>query len=106
MVQVLKYGPGFMFDESTMVRIDRTTEWGNPFIIGVDGDRDEVCDKHEIWLSDWVHIGIERKIVIGARVFSNKWVIEHIEELKRKNLVCWCTPERCHGDTLVLLANK
>ena len=30
------------------VRIDRQTKWGNPFIIGVDGTRDEVCDKYKV----------------------------------------------------------
>ena len=29
----------------TGIRIDRGTNWRNPFIIGLDGDRDEVCDK-------------------------------------------------------------
>ena len=26
------------------VNIDRRSPWGNPFVLGVDGDRDTVCD--------------------------------------------------------------
>lgn len=89
-----------------IVRIDRVTKWGNPFIMGIDGDRDEVCNKYWVWLHEWMLNGKEIKLRIGAREYSNKWVIEHISELKGKNVACWCSPERCHGHLLVELANK
>ena len=31
---------------STAVYIGRGSPWGNPFVIGKDGDRDTVCDKY------------------------------------------------------------
>lgn len=88
-----------------MMVIDRTTSWGNPFIIGVDGDRSNVCDAYKVWLWEWLMNGKEIKYTIGARTFSNKWVIEHMKELKGKDLVCWCAPAECHGDYLMSLAN-
>lgn len=106
MSKVVKYNPRFIFNESTMVRVDRFTKWGNPFIIGVNGDRDTVCDLYERWLKEWIINEREINYKIGIREYSNKWVIEHIEELKGKDLACWCTPQRCHGDTLIKLANK
>ena len=61
------------------VRIDRNTEWGNPFEMGKDGDRDTVCDSYEIFFP--------RKFSLHNR----------LDELKGKVLGCWCYPARCHG---------
>lgn len=65
------------------VRIDRKSEWGNPFLLDADGTRDQVCD----WYGDiyWL-----RK----ASLHRN------IEQLHGKALGCWCAPLRCHGDFL------
>jgi hypothetical protein len=29
-----------------------------------------------------------------------------VAELRGKNLVCWCAPERCHAEVLIELANR
>ena len=83
------------------ILIDRTTKRGNPYIIGPDGNRDEVCDKHMEWLKEW----IENKKEITIRGLSNKWQVEHLEELRGKRIACWCAPNRCHGDNSVRLLN-
>jgi hypothetical protein len=70
-------------DTGRFVRIDRQTDWGNPFELPADGDRDTVCDSYEIFF---------------ARKFSLQ---PRIEELQGKVLGCWCYPARCHGDYLV-----
>jgi hypothetical protein len=88
-----------------LVRIDRLTPWGNPFITGIDGERNEVIDQYVSWLGEWQFNKKEREIKIGARVYSNKWVMENIHILKGKDLACWCAPEKCHGDILLRLAN-
>lgn len=67
------------------VRIDRGTRYGNPFVLGEDGDRDEVCDAYEQHYIPYKP-SITRKIDTG--------------ELSGKVLVCHCYPERCHGDLL------
>jgi hypothetical protein len=70
------------------VYIGRGTSWGNPFVIGKDGDRDSVCDKYEQY------------------VLSNPELVRRIKtELRGKDLVCFCKPKRCHGDFLLRLAN-
>jgi hypothetical protein len=28
-----------------------------------------------------------------------------LRELRGKDLVCWCAPDACHGDVLLVLAN-
>lgn len=70
------------------VSIMRPSKWGNPFVIGPDGDRDEVCDKYEAWLPTQPHL------------------MADLHELTGKDLVCCCEPLRCHGRTLLRLANK
>jgi hypothetical protein len=62
--------------------IDRRTIWGNPFIIGQDGSREEVIMKYKEFY------------------FSNPILQSKIHELKGKVLGCWCKPKACHGDFL------
>lgn len=64
-------------------RIDRSSDWGNPFEMPADGDRDTVCDSYEIFFP--------RKFSLHNR----------LDELAGKVLGCWCYPQRCHGDYLI-----
>ena len=68
------------------VYVGRPTKWGNPYRIGVDGDRETVVRKYE----EYVHNG-------GT---------PDVSELRGKNLVCWCAPKQCHADVLLELANN
>lgn len=70
------------------VYIGRPSKWGNPFIIGQDGSRDEVIKKYELWIKKQPHL------------------MSSISELKGKVLGCWCFPQPCHGDVLERLANS
>ena len=69
-------------------RIDRSSDWGNPFEMGDDGDRDTVCDSYEIFFP--------RKFSLHNR----------LDELKGKVLGCWCYPARCHGMYLIAKAGE
>lgn len=63
--------------------------WGNPFVVGVHGDRDECVRKHREW-------------VLRQPDFIRKIK----EELKGKHLVCHCAPLACHGEIYLKLANQ
>ena len=65
----------------------RPSPYGNRFIIGRDGTRDEVCDKYEAWLPQQVKL------------------MAMIPALAELDLVCWCAPARCHCSSLLCLAN-
>lgn len=69
-----------------MLAIDRTSKWGNPFILGPDGDRNRVCDC------------FEKHYAPNKDSFS-----QFAHELKGKVLCCHCYPERCHGNSLIKL---
>lgn len=71
------------------VFIGRPSIWGNQFVIGRDGTREEVIAKYEAWIRRQPGL-IER-----AR-----------RELRNKVLGCYCAPMPCHGDVLVRLANE
>lgn len=71
------------------VYVGRPTIWGNPFVIGRDGTRDEVIAKYRAWLL------AQPSLVSRARV-----------ELRGKRLACWCAPASCHADVLVEIANS
>lgn len=76
-------------NQGKAVRIDRSSKYGNPFILDQDGDRDFVCDCFE------------------QHYLPHKPSIEKdIPKLKGKVLICHCFPKRCHGDTLAKLANE
>ena len=70
------------------VYIGRGSKWGNPFRIGVHGNREEVCDRYIEWMSTQPHL------------------LQALKELKGKRLGCFCAPERCHGDFLAALADR
>ena len=71
------------------IYIGRPSFWGNPFVIGEDGDREDVLAMHALWLKDlW-------RNDIGHDQFASR-----LQELLGKDLVCWCAPLPCHGDTL------
>lgn len=71
------------------VYIGRPSKWGNPFVIGRDGTRDEVVRKYELWLSR------RPDLLMAAK-----------KELNGKNLVCFCAPLACHGNVLLTVANE
>ncbi|MEI6714048.1 MAG: DUF4326 domain-containing protein [Verrucomicrobiota bacterium] len=71
-------------EESRLVKIDRASKYWNPFILGEDGTREEVCDHFETR-----YLPLKPSLLDG------------IKTLEGKVLVCQCYPERCHGDALV-----
>ncbi len=73
------------------VLIDRRSKYGNPFIMGRDGDRDTVCEKHKTWL--W------------GEIRAGRVTLQELAALKGKRLGCHCAPKRCHGDTLTAAAD-
>lgn len=63
------------------IYIGRGSKWGNPFVIGRDGTREDVVEKYRNWL------------------LHNDLVLD-VKELIGRDLVCFCSPKACHGDVL------
>lgn len=75
--------------------------YGNPFVVGRDGTRDQCCDKHEAWLETGGSFGC-----LQASEITRRLVLAHLLELAGNDLLCWCAPERCHCIALAIRANR
>jgi uncharacterized protein DUF4326 len=60
----------------------------NPFVIVRDGSRADVIAKYRAW------------------IVTQPQLMNALDELRGRNLVCWCAPLACHGDVLIELANR
>ena len=70
------------------VDITRESKWGNPYVIGKDGDREEVIKKYRVY------------------IIHNKELMDSLIELEGKILGCTCFPLPCHGTVLIELIRK
>jgi hypothetical protein len=70
------------------VYVGRPTKWGNPFVIGRDGNREQVVTLFGKYLND------RPELIAAARA-----------ELRGRDLVCFCAPQLCHADVLRVIAN-
>jgi hypothetical protein len=75
-------------DNERFQQIDRWSDWGNPFLIGGDGNRDTVCESFKVYFN--------LKLELNQKV----------KQLKGKALGCHCYPLRCHGEHLKQLADE
>lgn len=70
------------------VYVGRGSKWGNPYKIKDGYTREEVIRNYELSI---------------VPVFDMDVLID---ELRGKDLVCWCAPKGCHADILLRLANE
>jgi hypothetical protein len=90
------------------VKVDRSTRWGNPFIVGQHGTRAECVGNFERLMAGMICVtnGPHPKI---QRDYYNM-VLRDRHQLVGKNLACWCAieeggkPVPCHADVLLRVA--
>lgn len=90
------------------VKVDRTTRWGNPCIVGVHGTRED-CVK-------WFQLALGGYIVLGHKTPDGAWLADQLMAYRKmakrdrrhligKNLACWCPLDKpCHADVLLEVA--
>lgn len=66
------------------VYIGRGSPYGNPFVIGKDGTRTDVIRKFEEEVLPTLDVSL----------------------LRGKDLICFCKPQACHGDSILKKANS
>lgn len=76
--------------ENHSIYIGRGSDWGNPYAIGFDGDRDEVIRKYQY--------DFDRDFLKSSK--------EDALRLKGKILGCHCKPSACHGDVIAHYLNS
>jgi len=70
------------------IYIGRGSKWGNPYRIGIDGNREDVIKMYENYLLGYTDL------------------MNSLEDLKDKILGCYCAPLACHGDILKKYVEK
>lgn len=70
------------------VYIGRGSKWGNPFLVGKDGIREEVIEKYKQY------------------ILNKPDLLDSLGELTGKVLGCFCKPRACHGDVLLELLQE
>lgn len=65
----------------------RKSKWANPFTVKEHG-RDGCIEKYKEY------------------IINNESLYGDLEELMNKELGCWCAPEPCHGNILVMLLEE
>lgn len=89
MARVLNKRTSTKEELANAVFIGRPSKWGNPFVIGKDGTREQVVSKYREWL-------LSQPLLVQAAK----------DELAGRDLVCFCSPLSCHGEILLKLANE
>ena len=75
-----------------VVVVARPSRWGNPFVVGRDGDRAECVARYR------------RALEAGELRFT---VEEACSQLAGRDLACWCALDvPCHADVLLEIANR
>ncbi|WP_215870594.1 DUF4326 domain-containing protein [Acidithiobacillus caldus] len=76
------------------VSIMRPSPLGNPYAIGLDGDRDTVIEKYRAWLDARI---AERDPVVCTALLGIR---------AGQALVCHCAPAKCHGEIIAAVLDS
>lgn len=75
--------------------IGRPTIFGNPFVIGKDGTRENVIIKYERWARSRLYDIISKELSpLGQAIYNLP---------ENAVLGCYCKPHECHGDIIIKL---
>ena len=82
------------YKEPNHIYCGRGSALGNPFPMYNESQRDEVCDKYEVYFNQKVKIEKNKPMLAQLQFIQ--------EEAKKGdvNLGCFCAPKRCHCDTI------
>lgn len=83
----------------------RPDHYGNPFGFGKGGifcvrvaNRQEAIKAYAQWLQGETYQDVEPT--------RRQWILDNLQVLKGKNLICWCAPLACHAEVLMAMVNQ
>lgn len=101
---VLSRKPGWRLPPNT-IKVDRSSKWGNPFVIGQDGTREQCVRWFELLMGGMVCMSLDVHPRTQREYFEMVQRDRH--QLVGKNLACWCPINvPCHADVLLKIAAK
>lgn len=99
-----KRAKGYKMPPNT-VSVTRPGKWGNPFVVGEFGTREECLNAFTYLMQG--NICLTSKSTIDKQKKYYNHVKENLKELKGKNLACFCPLNKpCHADILLEIANQ
>lgn len=91
------------------------SELANPFVIGKDGNREQVIQKYRVWLHEQVKEGLAGKDnTVWKELKFLKRQARELQQCREEGylsiepltLACWCKEhEKCHGDIVISCLN-
>lgn len=95
---------GWRMPEGT-VFVGRPSRWGNPFIMGIDGDAAECVRRYAAMITPYRHQPPNNGL---DKFYLSIAMMEDIKTTMRgKNLACWCPLNSpCHANILLEIANE
>lgn len=88
------------------VNVARPSSWGNPWRIVEVGSPEEAARRFRAAICGFESNGSFCRPQAHPESHISK-IINDIDELRGKNLACWCAPDApCHADVLLDLANR
>jgi hypothetical protein len=87
------------------VNVSRPGKWGNPFVVGKDGDTRECVRLYVLLLGGYTCISGKASVEAQRAVADT--VRNCLSELRGKDLACWCPlgTKFCHAEVLLRMAN-
>ena len=88
------------------VNVARPGPWGNPFIVGKDGDREYCVELYKHMLNGHLSIVNPGGATVESLSKTRAFIAENVDKLRGRDLACWCRIDGkpCHADVLLSLA--
>ena len=98
---------GWRMPDNT-VNVARPGPWGNPFIVGKDGDRAYCVELYKHMLNGHLSIVNPGGATVESLMAARSYVATNIRNLAGKSLACWCRLDGkpCHADVLLETAKR
>ena len=89
------------------INVARPGKWGNPFVVGRDGTRAQCVAKFVVLQQGFIALGDTVDPEVQLAMWQRLRSLHSIEQLRGKDLACWCPLDSapCHADVLLHLAN-
>lgn len=93
-----------------VVYVGRPTKWGNPFSVAAcidTGFAETVAEARPVCVFEFRSWLTNSGIGWAAGEMRRAWMLEHLDDLRGRDLACWCPLDQpCHADVLLELANR
>jgi hypothetical protein len=90
---------------ASAVNVARPSRWGNPFVVGTDGTREQCVAMFAQLCRGFINLGGRHSV--DEQLTFYRRVRRYLADLQGRDLACWCALDGkpCHADVLLHLAN-